>query len=400
MTSPERWLLPDGVEEILPEQAGRLESLRRRLLDLYGSWGYQLVITPLMEYLDSLLVGSSRELDLHTFRITDQLSGRMMGVRADITPQVARIDARRLGREGPARLCYADSALHARPRGLMASRIPIRIGAELFGHAGAECDIELVLLMRETLAAAEIGEVRIVLGHVGIFRALLREAGLEPAAERELSAAARRKAFDEIDAALAGTVGDAALRELLGRLTRMSGGGEVMEEAARAFAAAPRAARDRLEELEAVADGVRRRAPDIDLAFDLCEPRGYEYHTGVVFAAYAPGCGRAVAKGGRYDHHIGEAFGRGRPASGFDSDLRTLSALTGKAAAPRRAIIAPDGADGALLDAVRRLREGGETVVTRFGGGAPDRRECEELGCDRQLRLEDGRWVVRPAPSS
>ncbi len=399
MSSAERWLLPDGVEEILPEQAGRLESLRRQLLDLYGSWGYQLVITPLMEYLDSLLVGSSRELDLHTFRITDQLSGRMMGVRADITPQVARIDARRLGREGPARLCYADSALHARPRGLMASRIPIRIGAELFGHAGVECDVELILLMRETLAAAEIGEARIVLGHVGIFRALLREAGLEPAVERELFAAAQRKAFDEIDAALAGAVGDAALRELLGRLTRMSGGGEVMEKAAGAFAGAPRAARDRLAELDAVADGVRRRAPDVDLAFDLCELRGYEYHTGVVFAAYAPGCGGAVAKGGRYDG-IGEAFGRARPASGFDSDLRTLSALTARAAAPRRGIAAPDGADAALLEAVRRLREDGETVVTHLGAGAPDRRECEELGCDRRLALEDGRWAVRPAPSS
>ena len=164
MSDAKRWLLPDGVEEILPAEAYKLESLRRRLLDLYESWGYQLVITPLIEFLDSLLVGSSHDLDLHTFKITDQLTGRMMGIRADITPQAARIDAHRLNREGPVRLCYADNVLHTKPRGIMTSRVPIRIGAELYGHSGVECDVELICLMYETLSAIAIDEIHIVLG--------------------------------------------------------------------------------------------------------------------------------------------------------------------------------------------------------------------------------------------
>ena len=172
MSSAKRWLLPDGVEEILPQEARKLESLRRQLLNLYDSWGYQLVITPLIEFLDSLLVGSSHDLDLHTFKITDQMSGRMMGIRADITPQAARIDAHCLSRQGPVRLCYADSVLHTKPRGLLSSRVPIRVGAELYGHAGVECDIELICLMHETLRAVDIADVHVVLGHVGIFRTL------------------------------------------------------------------------------------------------------------------------------------------------------------------------------------------------------------------------------------
>ena len=206
MTSAKRWLLPDGVEEILPAEAYKLESLRRHLLDLYESWGYQLVITPLIEYLDSLLVGSSTDLDLHTFKITDQLSGRMMGIRADITPQAARIDAHCLNREGPVRLCYADNVLHTRPRGIMTSRVPIRIGAELYGYSGVECDIELVCIMHETLRAAEINDVHIVLGHVGIFRTLLLEANLDEGTERSLFEAVQRKEYDRIDEVLNSSV--------------------------------------------------------------------------------------------------------------------------------------------------------------------------------------------------
>ena len=208
MNSAKRWLLPDGVEEILPEEAHKLETLRRGLLDLYESWGYELVIPPMIEFLESLLVGSSHDQDIHTFKITDQLSGRMMGIRADITPQVARIDAHSMNRQGPVRLCYADSVLHTKPRGIMTSRVPIRVGAELFGHAGVDCDIELIGLMRDTLQAAGIDEIYIVLGHVGIFRTLVQEAKLGFKIERELFQAVQRKAYDEIDQILFTNVED------------------------------------------------------------------------------------------------------------------------------------------------------------------------------------------------
>ena len=252
MTSAKRWLLPDGVEEILPDEAHRLESLRRQMLDLYKSWGYQLVITPMIEFLDSLLVGSSQDLDLHTFKITDQLSGRMMGVRADITPQAARIDAHCLNHEGPVRLCYADSVLHTKPRGIMTSRVPIRVGAELFGHAGVECDIELICLMHETLRRAELSDLTIVLGHVGIFRTLVHEAKLAPDTERDLFDAMQRKAYDEIDAVLSAKVEDEKLSGMLRKLSRLSGDESILPEAVAAFADAPDSVKKEMQDLVAV----------------------------------------------------------------------------------------------------------------------------------------------------
>ena len=288
MTSAKPWLLPDGVEEILPEEARKLEYLRRQLLDLYASWGYQLVITPLIEFLDSLLVGSSHDLDLHTFKITDQLSGSMMGIRADITPQAARIDAHCLNHAGPVRLCYADSVLHTRPRGLLTSRVPIRVGAELYGHAGVECDIELVCLMHASLVAAEIGDIQIVLGHVGLFRSLLTAAKLDQAIEQTLFDAVQRKAYSEIDSVLEESVADKSLGEMLRRLSRLSGGEDTLLEAIEVFDKAPAAVKRELQELVAIVEGVKKRLPEIVLNFDLCELRGYEYHTGIVFAAYTP----------------------------------------------------------------------------------------------------------------
>lgn len=231
MTNAKRWLLPDGVEEILPREAHKLESLRRKLLDLYGSWGYELVITPLIEFLDSLLVGSSHDLDLHTFKITDQLSGRMMGIRADITPQAARIDAHCLNREGPVRLCYADSVLHTKPRGLLTSRVPIRVGAELYGHAGVACDIELICLMHATLEAASVPDIHHVLGHVGIFRALVDAAQIDSETEARLFDAVQRKAYDEISEVLNASVASDSLRDLLTKLTQLSGDENVLDEA-------------------------------------------------------------------------------------------------------------------------------------------------------------------------
>lgn len=393
MTTAKRWLLPDGVEEILPAEAYRLESLRRDLLDLYESWGYELVITPLIEYLDSLLVGSSQDLDLHTFKITDQLSGRMMGIRADITPQAARIDAHCLNRQGPVRLCYADSVLHTKPRGIMTSRVPIRIGAELYGHSGVECDIELVCLMHETLRRAGIDDLHIVLGHVGIFRSLVAAANLQPATERSLFEAVQRKAFDEIDAVLDASVADPVLQNMLKKLAHLSGDESVIADASQIFADAPESVRKELQDLVAIVEGVKRRIPDITLCFDLCELRGYEYHTGIVFAAYTPAYGRAVAKGGRYDH-IGEVFGRARPASGFDSDLKTLAKLTSGEFRRPAAVLAPAGDDESLLKAVAELRAQGEVVINWLQESAATAEQMQELGCDRKLVNNNGNWEI------
>lgn len=393
MTSAKRWLLPDGVEEILPLEASKLEHLRRQLLDLYESWGYQLVITPLIEYLDSLLVGSSHDLDLHTFKITDQLSGRMMGIRADITPQAARIDAHCLNREGLVRLCYADNVLHTKPRGLLASRVPIRIGAELYGHAGVGCDIELICLMYETLNAAKIEDIYIVLGHVGIFRALVKAATIDAEIEATLFEAVQRKAYDEIDKVLDTAVSDESLRDMLKQLTRFSGDEAMLKEAISAFEKAPETVRAELQELVAIVEGVKQRYPNITLCFDLCELRGYEYHTGIVFAAYTSNYGRAVAKGGRYDH-IGEVFGRARPASGFDSDLKIIARLSSKTYATKNTIIAPAGNEADLVKAITDLRTSGEVVITNLSEAELSDQDREDLNCDRQLIVRNGEWIV------
>ena len=393
MSDAKRWLLPDGVEEILPAEAYKLESLRRRLLDLYESWGYQLVITPLIEFLDSLLVGSSHDLDLHTFKITDQLTGRMMGIRADITPQAARIDAHRLNREGPVRLCYADNVLHTKPRGIMTSRVPIRIGAELYGHSGVECDVELICLMYETLSAIAIDEIHIVLGHVGIFRSLVEKAGLDAGIEQTLFEAVQRKAYDEIDSVLDASVKDKDLQSMLKQLSRLSGDESTLQDALGVFSNAPDSVKAELQELVAIVEGVKQQIPDIVLCFDLCELRGYEYHTGIVFAAYIPEHGRAVAKGGRYDH-IGEVFGRARPASGFDSDLKVLAKLSTKEFTQKAGIVAPNLNDEGLRETISKLREQGEIVIVNLADQPLDNNDQQEMNCDRQLVNKGGAWVV------
>ncbi|MDP2128655.1 MAG: ATP phosphoribosyltransferase regulatory subunit [Pseudohongiella sp.] len=398
MTRADRWLLPEGVEEVLPPQALQLETLRRDILDLYQSWGYELVITPLIEFLDSLLVGSSHDLDIHTFKITDQLSGRMMGVRADITPQVARIDARNLHREGPTRLCYADSVLHTLPQGLLTSRAPIRIGAELFGHAGVSCDVELIVLMAQTLRLAGIAPVHIVLGHVGIFRNLLASAGLSDETEAELFDTMQRKAYSELDNLLDTQVSDLALRSMLRSLSRLSGDASVLDQADSVFAAAPSSVKQAVREIRQIAERVATRLPELTLGFDLSELRGYQYHTGIVFAAYTPGHGRAVAKGGRYDD-IGEVFGRARPASGFDADLKILARLSSRDYPRRCVILAPDSDDSALLDLMNVLRSQAHTVVVNLGADpvarAPDAALVKELGCSRQIvRDDNNNWCV------
>jgi len=391
MTTADRWLLPDGVEELLPAQAGRAEQLRRQLLDLYHSWGYELVMPPLLEFTDSLLVGLGSDVDLLTFKVTDQLTGRTLGIRADITPQVARIDAHSLRREGPVRLCYAGSVLHARPKSLMASRSPIQIGVEFYGDAGLASDSEVVLLMLETLRVAGLSEVTLDLGHVGIYRALVEAARLDDALEQALFDALQRKAGAELEQILNSVDIDGRARGWFADLSRLQGDVAVLDTARQCFREAPAPVLAAIDELAAVAAVVRARLPQVRLYFDLSELRGYHYHTGLVFAALVPGWGQAVANGGRYDH-VGEAFGRARPATGFNTDLKALIALMSRADEPRRnAILAPADDDLALWQMAQQLRADGERVINALPG------QHSAADCDRQLlRDQDGRWQVVP----
>jgi ATP phosphoribosyltransferase regulatory subunit len=384
-----RWLLPEGIEELLPREARVVERLRRELLDLCARWGYDLVIPPLAEYCESLLIGLGHDLELQTFTVTDQLSGRLLGIRPDITPQVARMDAHSLRAEGPARLCYAGSVLHTRSRSPLASRSPIRLGAELYGDASLAADIEVVGLMLEMLRVAGIRDVTLDLGHVGIFRGLMEQAELPEATREALFAALQDKAEATIHALLADARLEAAQAARLGRLASLNGDRAVLDEARTLFADAPPAVGAALAALATVADAVQRRAPGVNIHFDLCELHGYHYHTGLVFAAYVPGQGEAVANGGRYDD-IGRVFGRARPATGFNTDLRALLALAARTDEGARGIFVPPGLADAAWEQIVRLREAGERVVV----GLPGQTRAQ-AACDRELRAGDGgAWRV------
>jgi ATP phosphoribosyltransferase regulatory subunit len=391
MTSVDRWQLPDGIEEVLPAQAATAERLRRRLLDLYRSWGYQLVIPPLMEFTESLLIGLGQDLDLLTFKLTDQLSGRTLGIRADITPQVARIDAHSLAQPGVTRLCYAGSTLHTRPKSLLASRSPIQLGAELYGDNSLAADVEIVRLMLATLEVAGISsatqgaDITLDLGHVGVYQAVLACAGLNPEQEQTVFDALQRKSVPDLHIALAGVDPDAA--ELIIALVDLHGDEAVLANARELFAASAPGALAAVDALQEVATDIRRQCPGLDIYFDLAELRGYHYHTGIVFAAYVRGHGEALANGGRYDN-VGAVFGRARPATGFATDLKALLALVPGDEEPRGAISMPDSDDPALVAAVSKLREAGEIVINCLST-EPDPR------CDRQLLEQDGEWRVQ-----
>jgi ATP phosphoribosyltransferase regulatory subunit len=391
MSEKDRWLLPEGIEEILPLEAQRLEAMRRRLLDLFDSWGYELVMPPLIEYLESLLTGTGRDLDLQTFKLTDQLSGRLMGVRADMTPQAARIDAHYLKRSVPVRLCYVGSVLHTRPDEFAGSRELLQLGAELFGHPGPESDIEILRLMLTALQAIGIASPHLDLGHVGVFRRLAADAGLEGALESDLFEALQRKARPDVDALLAGSILTAERKAMLAALTDLNGGAEVLAEARTRLAAAGAAVTQALDNLQAVADAVAASHPDLPLYFDLAELRGYRYYTGVVYSVFVTGHGQAVAQGGRYDG-IGKAFGRERAATGFSADLRRLLKILPGDAPVRAGIHAPWSRDGVLRKEVERLRAAGERVVIGLPGAAVS---ASELACDRELVQEKGVWRIK-----
>ena len=387
----ERWLLPEGIEEVLPERAACLEGLRRQVLDLYHSWGYDLVVPPFLEYLDTLLTGTGHDLALQTFTLVDQVSGRMLGLRADMTPQVARMDAHTLGSEGPRRLCYLGTVLRARPESFGGTRSPLQVGAELYGHAGCESDAEILCLMLETLHATGLDEVHVDLGHVGIYRGLVSRAGLAPEQEKALFDALQRKARAEIEVLLGENAVAGNVAGMILALVELNGGEEVLGRAREVLSDAGADVSQALERLENVAASVGRMRPGTVLHFDLAELRGYQYHTGVVFAAYVPGRGSAIAQGGRYDA-IGEVFGRARPATGFSADLKTLVSLGRPCRRRERGgILAPAVMDAELQAVISDLRTSGERVIHALPGQGED---ADATGCDRILRKTGGAWQV------
>jgi ATP phosphoribosyltransferase regulatory subunit len=376
-----KWLLPEFVEDVLPDEARAIEAARARLLEVFRVHGYELVLPPMLEYIDSLLTGTGRDLDLRTFKLIDQLSGRTMGLRADMTPQVARIDAHLLNRQGVARLCYCGTVLHTRPRGLTATREPLQIGAEIYGHAGIESDIEIQRLLRAALAACGVEDVRLDVGHVGVFRAIARRGGVSAELESDLLEALLAKDRPGI-ASLTESL-DAPTGAALRALPDLYGGAEVLAAASGSLPRYPEVAAA-LADLRALVD-----ANGMTMSIDLADLRGYHYHSGVVFAAYCERLSSAIALGGRYDE-VGKAFGRARPATGFSMDLRDVARV---APPPARAgaILAPHSADSGLRAAVDALRRAGEIVIVDLPGHESAR---AELGCDRRLVRRGTKWEV------
>ena len=383
MSIVDRWLLPDGVEDVLPEQAVRLEEVRRRLLDRFATWGYDYVIPPMVEYLESLLTGTGHDLDLKTLKVTDLSSGRTMGVRADITPQVARIDAHSLNREGVVRLCYADTVVHAQPDGMLESRTPLSVGAELFGDTSSSADIEIVSLMIESLRSLGFDGVHVDLGDVAIFRQLVESLELSQYQQDQVFFAVQKKSVKELRALCSSFSLDGVSADLLCTLPGLAGDQSVLAEAKQKFAGYSGIIAS-IENLDRVATAVKQRFSDIDVYFDLSELRGYAYHTGIVFSAYVDGVRQIAAKGGRYDH-IGEVFGReGRGATGFSVNVRNLAEQAAIAYETRPTVVVMASDQDGLWQEIMRLRDEGYTVV-----------ESGEPGdYDFHLLNESGSWIL------
>ena len=381
------WLLPEHIADVLPAQARRIEELRRSLLDRARAYGFELIVPPLLEHLDSLLTGTGHELDLRTFKLVDQLSGRTLGLRADTTPQAARIDAHLLNRQGVTRLCYCGPVLHTRPSGL-GSREPLQFGAEIFGHAGLEADLEVQELALDALQSTGVEGLLIDLADARVVRGVLAGLPIEAAQLQEVVAALSKKDAAVLESLAQGFPADTrrALRELLA----LYGGEEVLAEARRRL---PQRALigEALDDLQWLASHLKRDHPGVRLGFDLSDMSGYAYYSGTRFAVYGGDSSEALARGGRYDE-VGAVFGRRRPAVGFSLDLKLL---VEHAPEPPRAsaVRAPWGEDLKLRAAVRRLRETGETVVCVLPG---HENEGQEFDCDRELALIDDHWVLRP----
>ncbi|HWP13578.1 MAG TPA: ATP phosphoribosyltransferase regulatory subunit [Ramlibacter sp.] len=381
------WVLPDHIADVLPSEARHIEEIRRELLDTARGYGYELVMPPLLEHLESLLTGTGEALDLQTFKLVDQLSGRMMGLRADTTPQVARIDAHLLNRQGVARLCYCGPVLHTRPDRPHATREPLQFGAEIYGHAGLEADLEALLLALDCLKAAGVGDVTVDMADARIVRSLLSGVPVDGSVLQRVHAALATKDASELRVLTAGF--PTAAREGLLALVTLYGDGKVLEQAEKALPSSPvlREALSTLKWLSGHLQGAR-------VSFDLADLRGYSYYSGARFAVYTAGASDALVRGGRYDE-VGAVFGRNRPAVGFSLDVKELVAVVAKPPL-KAAIRAPwldAGKDAAQLRAaIAALRGRGETVVCVLPGHES---EIEEFHCDRELAQAAGQWVVK-----
>ena len=387
MTSNKRWLLPDGIDELLPERAKAVENTRRQLLDECARWGFQFVIPPLVEFTDSLLVGLGADLDQVTCKFSDRASGKTLGVRADITPQVARIDAHSLNETGITRLCYAGSTLKSVADSALSGRSPVQLGAELYGSQDLAADREVIGLMLSLLDRAGLAQehlpVTLDLGHVGVYQALVAAFTPDADLEEQIFDALQRKSAPDLEAITQAL--PPAFGQALQALLALHGGADVLPQAAQALGQIPGVSQA-LDQVQEVVDAVRASFPDVDVYIDLAELRGFRYHTGLVFAAYVEGVGAALAKGGRYDN-VGDVFGRNRPATGFAFDLKVLiDCLAVKHDGPV-CVSAPLIEDEALAIAVAQLREQGRVVVVAIGDEHDPR-------CSEQLVCRDGAWVL------
>lgn len=386
MTLRESWLLPEGIDELMPVEAAQLEKLHRQLVDRMLAWGYQLVVPPLVEYLDSLLTGTAKTLDIQTFKLTDQRSGRLLGVRADMTPQVARIAAHRLrGQSDILRLCYIGSVLHTLPQGHDNTRNPIQLGAEIYGHSGTESDIESMQLMIDLLQAGGVDELSLDIGHVGIYRGLAAAAGLTEIQEQTLFSALQRKAVPEIESLLADYQLPQNLQQMLLALAELNGNVAVLAQARELLADAPPSVQQALDKLDEIASQAQQRLPAININFDLAELRGYHYHTGVIFAAYQPDSAQAIAFGGRYDD-IGEDFGHAQPATGFSLDLKKLVTQYPQPMTEAEPIGVAWCDDPEQQQAIERLRAEGHIVAYMLPGSQQNYRQT--------LINQNGHWQV------
>lgn len=392
MKQTNKWLLPDGIDDLLPNEAHRLEIMRRRILDLFASWGYCLVHPPLIEFIESLVEANEDELLLQTFKLTDQLSGKTLGVHADMTPQIARIDAHVLNQNRINRLCYYNTVLKTRPESVWSSRSPIQFGAEVYGHDGVDSAIEVIQLMLKTLTTVGAGQVRLSLGHVGIYTELVKAVGLQPTQNAELIALLRVKAKHEINVYLKKQKLPAEQIEWFINLSDFYGGIEVLEQARERFSWVSPAIPKYLDELQVISKKCRLACSE-ELLFDLAELPNYHYEVGVVFSAFVPGIGQEVARGGRYDG-IGESFGSSRPAVGFSGDIKLLLGLDEPAhddlSTVSQLIYAPRLDDDALLAKIQSLREAGERVIVQLGNDC-----ATDYDCDAEIIQSGQQWKVQ-----
>ena len=392
MSSRTRWLLPAGIEEVLPKEAIVLESYRRKSLDLFSSWGYRLVMPPFIEFLDSLLIGECEDLNLQTFKLTDQLSGRMMGVRADMTPQVARIDAHMIKSDAPTRLCYCGTVLHTLPETAGGTRSPLQIGAELYGHQGLESDVEIISLMNTALQSNGIQNILLDIGHTGIYETLIAKANLADNIQNELNNMLQRKASADIQDLLTSVECSSEIKQAIIKLVDMHGSYAILQQAREQLAVGGKKLIECIDYIDNLSQTLNNKLRNTAIHYDLAESHGYHYQKGIVFTAFCADTKNELARGGRYDN-IGESFGRARPAIGFSADLRQIILVSSNSESQTiSAIYAPMTDDPSLTSAITELRANCDTVIHGLSNNSE---EATSLGCNRILYKNNNKWSVQ-----